>query len=61
VAQADPQARLRARRIQACEIVRKDSPACLRRLQGALPVQRATGDSSQVKDVISALKAELRE
>jgi hypothetical protein len=29
-------------------------------LQGALLVQRTTGDSSQVTDVISAPKAELR-
>ena len=29
-------------------------------LQGALLVQRTTGDSSQLKDVISAMKAELR-
>jgi hypothetical protein len=29
-------------------------------LQGALLVQRTTGDSSQLKDVISALKSQLR-
>jgi TetR/AcrR family transcriptional regulator, transcriptional repressor for nem operon len=29
-------------------------------LQGALLIQRATGDSSQLKDVISALKSQLR-
>ncbi|MGA9037480.1 MAG: hypothetical protein WB505_17890 [Pseudolabrys sp.] len=29
-------------------------------LQGALLVQRTTGDSSQFKDVISAMKAQLR-
>jgi TetR/AcrR family transcriptional repressor of nem operon len=29
-------------------------------LQGALLIQRTTGDSSQLKDVISALKSQLR-
>jgi hypothetical protein len=29
-------------------------------LQGALLVQRTTGDSSQLKDMISALKSQLR-
>jgi hypothetical protein len=29
-------------------------------LQGALLVQRTTGDASQLKDVIAALKSQLR-
>jgi len=60
VAHADPETGAARGEFKLAESAAKTVRLVFGALQGALLVQRTTGDSSQLKDVISALKAELR-